>query len=269
MKAGPRPWGATRLGAPRLSPTRLIRYRRCPRAYFYSHVLGKAEALDGATQKGLNLHAALQALAQAGPLAAASEAEAEAVLAQAWAKEGFSDEASAAEAQAEALGALWAYLKAPAVQGQVLLVERELKAQWGGWRWRGVLDRLDRRAEGLVVVDYKSGRQPPPEDEQRLQLGIYRELVRQSLGEAPVAAEVHHLPSGQAIPLRLSQKGWAEPLEEAEALAAAIAQDRSFAAVLGPHCQRCGHRPHCLPYLESHPEAVLATQPSPTQLHDS
>lgn len=235
---------------PAFSPSKLIRYRRCPRAYFFSHVVGQPEALDGATQKGLNLHAALQHLAEAGQVRALGESEGQALLQQVWASEGFESEAASLQAQAEALVALRHYLSGPVAVAEVVLVEADLKAQWGGRRWRGILDRLDRRPEGLVVVDYKSGREPPPEPELRLQLGLYRELVRLSLGEAPVRAEVHHLPSGQAIPLAISGAGWAEPLEEAEALAAAIAQDRDFKAQVGPHCGRCGHRPRCLPYQE-------------------
>ena len=42
-------------------------------------------------------------------------------------------------------------------------IELTLEARLGGVRLRGILDRLDRTPEGeLVVVDYKTGRAPPP-----------------------------------------------------------------------------------------------------------
>ena len=41
--------------------------------------------------------------------------------------------------------------------------EEDLGAELGGVAMRGILDRLDEEGDGtLVVVDYKTGRVPPP-----------------------------------------------------------------------------------------------------------
>jgi len=76
--------------------------------------------------------------------------------------------------------------------GLELMVEGEL----GDLRLRGIIDRLDRRDDGeLVVVDYKTGRAPGPMYERGRLAGVqfYAMLCEQMFGVRPAEIRLHHL----------------------------------------------------------------------------
>jgi putative RecB family exonuclease len=67
---------------------------------------------------------------------------------------------------------------------------------------RGIIDRLERTADGaLVVTDYKTGRAPSPAYEQRRLGGVhfYAWLCEQALGERPREIRLMYLASGETI----------------------------------------------------------------------
>ena len=75
-------------------------------------------------------------------------------------------------------------------------LELKLEAEVDGVVLRGIIDRLDLRADGsLVVVDYKTGRAPRVSDEKARLAGVhlYAFLVEQTFGAAPSAVELLHL----------------------------------------------------------------------------
>jgi putative RecB family exonuclease len=90
-------------------------------------------------------------------------------------------------------------------------IELMLEARVGSMRLRGILDRLDRTADGeLVVVDYKTGRAPSLTYEHSKLIGvhIYALLCQEVLGQRPVQVKLLHLkepmviiaePSDQAV----------------------------------------------------------------------
>lgn len=77
----------------------------------------------------------------------------------------------------------------------VLASERKVEGEWNGLKVKGVIDRVDRVSEGLVLVDYKSGASltPGPKDADGktrldIQLPLYAHIVSASLfGGEPVA----------------------------------------------------------------------------------
>jgi putative RecB family exonuclease len=81
-------------------------------------------------------------------------------------------------------------------------IELRLSADVGSLALRGIIDRLDLRDDGeLVVVDYKTGRAPSINWEQRSLAGVqfYSFLCEQVLGRRPAVIRLMYLSSGETI----------------------------------------------------------------------
>lgn len=77
--------------------------------------------------------------------------------------------------------------------------ERDVQTELAGVPFRGIVDRLDAEADGIVVTDYKSGKAPSPRfSEGRLtQVLLYAAAVAASTGSTPVRARLLYL--GQKV----------------------------------------------------------------------
>jgi putative RecB family exonuclease len=81
-------------------------------------------------------------------------------------------------------------------------LELRLSADVGSLALRGIIDRLDLRDDGeLVVVDYKTGRAPAINWEQKSLAGVhfYSFLCEEVLGRRPAAIRLMYLSSGETI----------------------------------------------------------------------
>ena len=68
------------------------------------------------------------------------------------------------------------YVDWPKPYAPTVLIEHQVNTELGGIRWGGRIDRVERTTEGrLCIVDYKTGKNPPPirEVSRSLQLGFY------------------------------------------------------------------------------------------------
>ncbi len=68
------------------------------------------------------------------------------------------------------------YVDWPEPHAPVVLLEHPVNMELGGFRWIGRIDRVERTSDGqLCIVDYKTGKNPPPirEVSRSLQLGFY------------------------------------------------------------------------------------------------
>lgn len=86
-------------------------------------------------------------------------------------------------------------------------IEIKLDTDMGGWLLRGILDRLDRRADGaLVIVDYKTGK--VPQDKYKasaiLPAKIYAYLCERELGERPVEIQLHYVQFGKTLTVEVT-----------------------------------------------------------------
>ncbi|TDC67453.1 ATP-dependent helicase [Streptomyces hainanensis] len=171
--------------------------------------------------------------------------------------------------QAEARAALERFLRWHVLQGrdgrEPAASEQEfevvLSAGEHQVRIRGVLDRVERDAEGRVyVVDFKTGRSKPTraEVERHPQLAVYQLAVRD--GEAVPGelggAELVHLrqgapkrEGGDALPTVQRQEALdptnGEWVGELLATAAGKVLDERFAPAAGQHCGSCAFRGAC------------------------
>ena len=125
-------------------------------------------------------------------------------------------------------------------------------------RVQGRIDRLDDRDGELVVVDYKTSRQVPTDDDARtsLPLALYAAAVWKMFRRPVRRVELHHVPSGTVAVHEHTGESIARHVERArsimrDARRADADHGRTgeaselFPAVTGPICGWCDLRAHC------------------------
>jgi RecB family exonuclease len=132
----------------------------------------------------------------------------------------------------------------------------------------GRADRIDARGRELVVVDYKTGRPPAPDDAARSPaLALYALAARHTLRRPCRRVELHHLPTGTVTAATLDEPALRAHLDRAEdaaqesaaaaaALAAGGGADALFPPSPAPRCGYCEVRRHCPEGRAAAPEEV-------------
>jgi putative RecB family exonuclease len=188
-----------------LSPSRAGDYRTCPRLYRFRVVEGLPEQPDESAARGTLVHAVLERLFDV----AATERSLQRALdlvGPAWA------DMCAVDPELQQLGSPdgWLCSTDQALRGYFALedptryqpVGRELRLEAeidGRLAIRGIIDRLDEAPDGrLRVVDYKTGRCPPPgrETAAMFQLKFYALLVWVVFGKVPSVLRLMYLGDG-------------------------------------------------------------------------
>ncbi|MCU1372947.1 MAG: RecB family exonuclease [Actinomycetia bacterium] len=193
-----------------LSPSKVSSFRDCGLAFRFSAIDRLYEPPTVPAAKGTLVHRTLELLLSLEPEARTPEA-ALGLLPQATvdvldgeeysALELAGEERAAFVAQAAALVHKYFQLEDPRTirpEGLELMLEAEV----GGVRLRGIIDRLERDADGrLVVTDYKTGRVPGERFEQGKLGGVhfYAFLCEQVLGERPARVQLYYLAEPVAI----------------------------------------------------------------------
>jgi len=186
------------LAVPRsLSPSKVSSFTSCPLAFRFTVIDRLPEPPSPHLVKGTLVHAALDRLMWHHPPGLRSPETAKAELLAAW-------DAMRDDAEVQGLGLSPEEAAAFLADAEVLVrnyfsledpdgiraagVELGLEVVLGGTRLRGIIDRLDVTPDGrLVVIDYKTGRAPPPRFEQGRLSGvhIYALLCERVLGRTP------------------------------------------------------------------------------------
>lgn len=127
--------------------------------------------------------------------------------------------------------------------------EQRVTATVGGVPFLGVIDRLDRARDGLVVTDYKSGRAPATRfrEDKLDQVLLYAAAVAEVEGEAPVRARLVYLGStvvqADATPARVDEAvGRLRTTWDALQVSA---ESDAFEPKPGPLCGWCPHVADC------------------------
>ncbi len=175
-----------------------------------------------------------------------------------WQHDGFRD--AAQSSQWCAIAARWVehYLADVDPRREPLGVERTVAATTAGLALSGRVDRIDDRGGELVVVDYKTGRREPGDDDARgsLALALYVVAVRRTLRRACRRVELHHVPTGAVAAFEHTEESLARHVYRAEAtaddivvatdtLAAGADPDEVFPPMPSPACSWCDFRRHC------------------------
>jgi putative RecB family exonuclease len=156
-------------------------------------------------------------------------------------------------------------------QVQAIGLELKLEAEVDGVVLRGIIDRLDLRPDGsLVVVDYKTGRAPRRSDERARLTGVhlYASLIEQSFGVVPASVELLHLREPLVLsstPTDRSRRGLRQKTSAIwTAIERACASD-GFQARPSGLCSVCGYQAIC-PAWVAPGAAGAAPGPAPDEL---
>jgi len=242
------------------TPSRLAAYSRCPRLYHLSYLVRPAPAKGppwGHNSLGAAVHNALREWWLL-PAAGRTPAAAGALLDAGWIEEGFRDGEQSAACRVRARDWVEGYVAALDPADEPVGVERQVAARTARLALTGRVDRIDARGGELVVVDYKTGRSQPDEDEARgsLALAIYALAAARTLRRPCGRVELHHLPTGQVAGWDHTAESLARHVARAEdtaedivaatdTLEAGAGPDEVFPPAPGRHCAWCDYRRHC------------------------
>ena len=179
-----------------LSPSKVSAFKNCALSFRFSAIDRLPEPPSEPAMKGTTVHRALEFLLAEEPADRTPEAAQghlrtaleEMRAGREWAELGLDDERSAAfEADTETMLGRYFQLEDPRTIEPVGL-ELMLTSEIDGVAVRGIIDRLERDADGsLVVTDYKTGRAPRQSQEQSKLGGVhfYAFLCKETYGELP------------------------------------------------------------------------------------
>ncbi len=193
-----------------LSPSRVEAFTKCPLAFRFTSIERLGDPPTVHTTRGSLVHRALQ-LGYEAPAGGRSPAVFEDALDRALAEYrelpdytllGFTDDqAERFESECRDLVSRYLTMEDPDAVRPIGL-ELMLSAQVGNLTLRGIIDRLELRDDGeLVVSDYKTGRAPSTNWEQRSMSGVhfYALLCQEVFGRLPAAIRLLYLSSGEII----------------------------------------------------------------------
>lgn len=240
------------------SPSKLLTFLDCPRRYRMAYLdrpRPAARPQRAHTSLGIAVHNALrdwwdqpERTPQAGGR----------LVEKAWIDVGFRDAAQSAQWRSRMREAVTGYLERSGPQDRPVGIERTVSFVSDDLRVQGRVDRLDDRDGELVVVDYKTSRQVPTDDDARtsLPLALYAAAVWKMFRRPVRRVELHHVPSGTVAAHEHTGESVGRHVERARSImrdarradadfARHGADSSMFPAVTGPLCGWCDLRAHC------------------------
>jgi RecB family exonuclease len=238
------------------TPSRLTTWSDCPRRYRFVYIDRPAPAKGppwAHNSLGAAVHTALAAWWDL-PLPGRTPAAAGRLLRQKWIGLGFRDDEQSAQWRERAAAMVERYAAGLDPADEPVGVERTVALKTDALAVSGRIDRLDRRGEELVVVDYKTGRHVLTTDDARgsMALALYALAAERTMHRRCRTVELHHLPTGDVVRWEHTDATLARHLDRAadmaaEAVAAQAAEDpeAAFPPRPGPHCGWCDFSAHC------------------------
>jgi putative RecB family exonuclease len=240
-----------------LSPSAASMFQQCPQRWRFRYLDKLPDPPGEAALAGTFAHRVLELLFQEAP-ETRTEDRARALARIAW-PETEADPAyqslgldDAAARRFRWLGwtaieGLWK-IEAPA-QVDVVATEHQVRTMVGEVPFRGIVDRLDREDDGLVITDYKSGKAPSARfaDRRLSQVLLYAAAVGASDGVRPVRARLHYL-GQRTIEVQVTDAVVEPVLNELtqtwDRIGEACASD-TFETKPGPLCGWCSFSDQC------------------------
>jgi len=242
---------------PRLSPSGAGTYEQCPRRWRFRYVDGYPDPPGEAALIGSFAHRVLEVFMQRPPAQRTLEC-AKAVARELWPELAADPDYVALGLDAEqSLAFRWAAWRA--IEGlwrledpkrvMVAATEQDLHAELGGVPFRGIVDRLDKSAAGLIVTDYKSGKPPPPGFRRKHldQVLLYSAAVAETTGEVPARARLMYLGRkqvGMAVTPADLHNAVQRLADTWHSIQTACTVD-DFEPRPGPLCAWCAYAEHC------------------------
>jgi len=261
---GMRPWRRFAGTAPRgpdtgligshltMSPSRAEAYLVCPRRFAFERLLHVGGEPSSYATLGLVIHGVLERVERAAMErgdARGTLDEALEHLADGWDPDQFGGLPWAVSWKRRAEFILERLYTQWPGSGVPIALERDLALVRDGIEWKGRADRIERRSDRLVVVDYKTGATPLTFDEAAasLQLGFYSLAVAEEFQQETVDAEMWYpAKRGQkSIPVRGLDTHRIADVENAMRLAVAGILQEDWMPLPSPSCERCAVRLVC------------------------
>ncbi len=243
------------------TPSKLGAFEECPRRYRHTY-RDRPQPQKGPpwahNSLGASVHNALK-----NWYALSAEAREPAVLPRllrgTWVMEGYQDSEQERAAFDLALRWLEEYVKTldPADEDPVGL-ERVVATRTSVLAFNGRVDRIDRRGDELVIVDYKTGRTPLTGDDARgsQALALYAFAAGRTMHRTCRRVELHHLPTGEVAVHEHTDESLQRQVRRAEDTARDIVAaerqveggtdaDVAFPVAPGPRCSWCDWRRVC------------------------
>jgi RecB family exonuclease len=246
------------------APSRLVSYLECPRRYRFTY-LDRPPPAKGPpwahNSMGAAVHTALANWWKLPRVERTVEAGGR-MLDAAWLTDGFRDDAQRDAAHANARAMVTRYLGDVDPDDEPVGVERTVALKTDHAALFGRVDRIDDRAgDGIVIVDYKTGRQILTVDDARtsLALAVYAAAAERTLHKPCRRVELHHLPTGSVVAWEHTDEGLARHIRRADSLAEEIVAlderfragvdaaeaDLMYPAHIGPLCGWCDFNRSC------------------------
>ncbi len=242
------------------TPTRLNTWLDCPRRYRFAY-LERPMLAKGPPWAHNSVGAAVHsALADWWGLdvAARTPSAGTGLVRKRWLREGFRSDRQAAEYCERAAGWVSEYLTGVDPGDEPVGVERTVSTPTQHLVLSGRVDRIDQRSGQAVIVDYKTGRYIPDDDDARgsLALAVYAVAAGRTLRRPSSRVELHHLPTGSVAAADHTAEALQRKVSQAEsiaadcsradrAFAAGDASDRMFPPQTSKACSWCDWRRHC------------------------
>jgi RecB family exonuclease len=242
------------------TPSKLAAYEDCPRRYRFSYLdrpgPGKGPAWAH-NSLGASVHTALRNWYGLPPERRHPDAL-PTLLKATWVREGYRDDTQEREMFRRALDWLESYVSGLDPVEEPVGVERTVAAKTATLALSGRVDRIDRRGEELVIVDYKTGRAGLSADDARgsRALALYAYAAERVFRRRCRKVELHHLPARTVVGFEHTEESLGRHLGRAEATAADIVAaeraiaggtdpDQAFPTTPGALCSWCDYRRSC------------------------
>ncbi|WP_329428468.1 PD-(D/E)XK nuclease family protein [Streptosporangium sp. NBC_01495] len=205
------------------TPSRLNNWLDCPRRYRFTY-LDRPAPQKGPpwahNSVGASVHNALAAWWRE-PHERRTPEVAGSLLAKGWINEGFRDAEQSRTWRDRATEMVSGYVASLDPSAEPVGVERTVATRTSVLALSGRVDRLDRRGEELVVVDYKTGRRPLTTDDARssLALAVYAIASSRMMHRPCHRVELHHLPTASIVEWEHTDESLARHLGNAEEIA--------------------------------------------------
>jgi RecB family exonuclease len=242
------------------TPSKLAAYEDCPRRYRYSYLDRPAPAKGPAwahNSLGASVHTALRSWYALPPDRRRPEVRST-LLRATWVSEGYRDPEQERAVFDRALAWLDRYIDGLDPLDEPVGVERVVAVKTPTLALSGRVDRIDRRGDELVIVDYKTGRAGLSEDDARgsRALALYAYAAERVFRRRCRRVELHHLPTETVSAHEHTEDSLARHLGRAEAAARDIVAaqravadgddpDRAFPTTPGSLCSWCDYRRTC------------------------
>ncbi len=235
----------------KLSPSQADSYDTCPRKYALERRLRLSESSSPYAALGTHVHSALEAAEREVVGTGKSHADIDDALShleKEWATADFGTPQLNAAWLKHAREAMIRLYELWPSNGTPVELEKKVEAVIGDVGWVGYIDRLERTAAGLKVIDYKTSKTATAINDAKrsIQLAFYATAVADELNEPVVEAQMWFpRTTGKSLATRsLDMDLLAEVREKMEEVTRSI-QDEIWEPRVNARCDRCEFRLSC------------------------